>query len=97
MKEKFDMQQLLKFAEEGRLTKHALGTMLVPEARRQFLESCAALEKQYTNDCAATNDPCLESGCPHHLRAIAPGHRSIHSTKVPWLSTTTITRRTRSL
>jgi hypothetical protein len=63
MKEKFDMQQLLKFAEEGRLTKHALGTMLVPEARRQFLESCAALEKQYTNDCAATNDPCLESGC----------------------------------
>ena len=63
MKDKFDMQELLKFAEEGRLTKHALGTMLVPGARRQFLESCGAIEKKYTDDCAAMKDPCLESGC----------------------------------
>lgn len=63
MKEKFDMQQLLTFAEEGKLTKHALGTMLVPEARQRFLQSCAVLEKKYTDDCAAAKDPCLESGC----------------------------------
>jgi hypothetical protein len=63
MKEKFDMQQLLQLAEDGRLTKHALATMLVPEARQEFLESCAAIEKKYTDDCAATKDPCLESGC----------------------------------
>ena len=55
--------QLLKLAEEGRLTKHALATMLTPESRREFLEACAAIEKKYTDDCGATNDPCLESGC----------------------------------
>jgi hypothetical protein len=55
--------QLLKLAEEGRLTKHALATMLTPELRREFLEACAAIERKYTDDCCATNDPCLESGC----------------------------------
>jgi hypothetical protein len=55
--------QLLKLAEEGRLTKHAMATMLTPELRREFLTACAAIERKYTDDCSATNDPCLESGC----------------------------------
>jgi hypothetical protein len=63
MKDQSDAPQLVKYAEEGRLTKHALATMLTPEARRQFLEACAAIEKKYTDECAATKDPCLESGC----------------------------------
>ena len=63
MEEELDTQQLLNYAEEGRLTKHALATMLTPEPRRQFLEACAAIEKKYTDDCAAAKDPCLESGC----------------------------------
>ena len=58
-----DTPQLLRYTEEGRLTKHALATMLTPEPRRQFLEACAAIEKKYTDDCAAAKDPCLESGC----------------------------------
>ena len=55
--------QLMKFAEEGRLTKHALATMLTPDSRRLFLDACAAIERKYTEDCAAQKDPCLESGC----------------------------------
>jgi hypothetical protein len=55
--------QLLSYAAEGRLTKHALATTLRPEAREKFLEACAAVEKKYTDECAAAGDPCLESGC----------------------------------
>jgi hypothetical protein len=55
--------QLMKLAEEGRLTKHALATMLTPESRRHFLDACAAIEKKYTEACTAQQDPCLESGC----------------------------------
>jgi hypothetical protein len=54
--------QLMKYAEEGRLTKHALATMLTPESRRKFLEACAAIERKYTIDCG-TQDTCLEAGC----------------------------------
>jgi hypothetical protein len=61
--EEADTEQLLKFAEEGRLTKEALAAMLAPEPRGRFLESCASIEKKYTEDCTAKNDPCLESGC----------------------------------
>jgi hypothetical protein len=64
MNQQFDTpEQLLRYAEDGRLTKHALATMLRPEPRQVFLESCAAIERKYTNDCAAAKDPCLESGC----------------------------------
>ena len=55
-------EQLMRYAEEGRLTKHALATMLTPEPRRKFLEACAAIEKKYTDGCGA-KDPCLEAGC----------------------------------
>lgn len=63
MEEQLDSPQLVKYAQEGRLTKHALATMLTPESRRRFLDACAAIERQYTEDCTATHDPCLESGC----------------------------------
>ena len=63
MTNQLETEPLLKYAEEGRLTKHALATMLTPEARQRFLDACAAIEKNYTDECAAAKDPCLESGC----------------------------------
>jgi hypothetical protein len=36
---------------------------LTPEAREKFLEACAIIEKKYTDECADSGDPCLESGC----------------------------------
>jgi hypothetical protein len=62
MPERPDVLRLLHHAEEGRLTTHALASTLVPEARQRFLLACAAIERRYTEKCAAS-DPCLESGC----------------------------------
>lgn len=56
-------EQVMTHAIEGRLSKHALASLLIPEARRGFLDACATIEQQYTEDCRALNDPCLESGC----------------------------------
>ena len=56
-------ERLMVLAAEGRLTKHALATLLTAEPRHVFLDACGAIEKKYTDDCAAANDPCLESGC----------------------------------
>ena len=50
-------------ALEGRLSKLALADLLAADHRPTFLARCAAIEKRYTDDCAAANDPCLESGC----------------------------------
>jgi len=55
-------ENVIARAREGRLTKHALATMLTPEPRRLFLAACAAIEADYTHQCA-TDDPCLASGC----------------------------------
>jgi hypothetical protein len=55
--------QVMACAIEGRLTKHALASLLSPESRRGFLDACGVIEKSYTDACAAANDPCLESGC----------------------------------
>ena len=55
--------QVMACAIEGRLTKHALASLLSPESRRGFLDACGVIEKSYTDTCAAANDPCLESGC----------------------------------
>jgi len=63
MDEQLSAPHLLNLAEEGKLTKHALATTLTPESRRHFLEACAAIEKKFTDACAAAHDPCLESGC----------------------------------
>jgi hypothetical protein len=56
-------EQVISYAIEGRLSKHALATLLAPETRRPFFDACAAIELKYTEDCRAQNDPCLESGC----------------------------------
>ena len=55
-------EQVIAGAIQGRLTKHALASLLAPEPRRGFLNACAVIEESYTDACAAT-DPCLESGC----------------------------------
>ena len=56
-------EEFRRFAEEGKVTKEVLATMLEAKSRRQFLEACAAIERRYTAECDAANDPCLESGC----------------------------------
>ena len=53
----------MTLAAEGHLPKGTLASLLKSEYRRLYLEACANIEKQYTEDCAAQNDPCLESGC----------------------------------
>jgi len=55
-------EELLKFAEQGRLPKGVLVNLLDTEHRQEYLDACAVVEKKYTRDCAK-NDPCLESGC----------------------------------
>ena len=56
-------EQVMEHAIEGRLTKHALASLLAPGSRRGFLEACATIEESYTRACTAAKDPCLESGC----------------------------------
>ena len=56
-------EAIMKYAEEGRMTKHALATLLTTEPRRAFLDACAAIELTYTEACTAANDPCLATGC----------------------------------
>jgi hypothetical protein len=56
-------EEAMLYAAQGRLSKHALASLLTGEARRQFLKVCAAIEMKYTDDCRAKNDPCLASGC----------------------------------
>jgi hypothetical protein len=40
-----------------------LANLLELRHRHAYLDACAAIEKKYTENCTATNDPCLESGC----------------------------------
>ena len=49
-----------RFAE---MSTNELAALLAPELRKPFLARCAAIEKRYTAECAAQDDPCLESGC----------------------------------
>jgi hypothetical protein len=56
-------EQVMTQATEGRLSKHALVSLLAAEARPAFLAACAKIELKYTEDCRALNDPCLDSGC----------------------------------
>ena len=57
------LEALVKVAEQGRLPKSVLVKLLDIEHRHAFLDVCAVIEKKYTEDCTAMNDPCLESGC----------------------------------
>jgi hypothetical protein len=56
-------ERLMTFAQQGALPKPALTDLLATDARPAYLAACAAIEKRYTEECAATKDPCLESGC----------------------------------
>ena len=55
--------QLMAQAAEGRFTKDELAGLLAIDNRRPFLEACARVERKFTEDCTAKNEPCLESGC----------------------------------
>jgi hypothetical protein len=55
--------RLMKFVEQGNLSKFTLAGLLEPHSRHQFLEACAALERRFTEECSAKGDPCLEDGC----------------------------------
>lgn len=55
--------QLMALAAEGRFTKAELAELLAVERRRPFLDACARIELQFTEECAARGEPCLESGC----------------------------------
>ena len=41
-------EQVMACAIEGRLTKHALASLLGPEPRRGVLDACGVIEKSYT-------------------------------------------------
>jgi hypothetical protein len=56
-------EHLIELAENGELSKQALVGLLAVNKRQAFLDACAAVEKQYTDECAASGSPCLEGGC----------------------------------
>ena len=55
--------RLMTFAAQGRLTKHVLGRLLGAGDAPAYLDACSVIEHQYTAECAAKGEPCLESGC----------------------------------
>jgi hypothetical protein len=56
-------ERLMHFVEDGHLSKDVLVNLLDVENRRTYLDACAAIERKYTEECAAQSDSCLESGC----------------------------------
>ena len=56
-------EHLIRLAQEGRFAKQVLVTLLADDKRQAYLEACAAVEKQYTDACAHSGDPCLAGGC----------------------------------
>ena len=56
-------EEVMTCAKGGGLSKDALASLLTARARRPFFGACAAIELKYTEECRASNDPCLESGC----------------------------------
>lgn len=57
------VHQLMADAAEGRFSKTELAGFLDVEQRARFLEACGHVERKFTEDCTARNEPCLESGC----------------------------------
>ena len=55
--------QLMTLAADGRLSKPELAGLLALESRQAFLDACARIEMQFTEECAAKKDPCLGSSC----------------------------------
>lgn len=56
-------ERVIEMARQGRLSKQALAQFLTPDARKSYLETCAAIERRFTEACGASGDPCLASGC----------------------------------
>ena len=56
-------KRLMTYAAEGKVSKAGMASVLAMKPRNDFLRECAKIERQYTVECAAQNDPCLESGC----------------------------------
>ena len=56
-------EHLIVVAQQGRLPKEVLMQFLAVDKRRTYLDACGAIEKRYTDECAARGDPCLEGGC----------------------------------
>ena len=56
-------EELMDLASEGRFSKDELVALLAIERRQAFLDACARIERKFTEDCAAQNHPCLQSGC----------------------------------
>jgi len=54
---------LMRFADEGHLPKQVLANLLTLDQRQRFLNACTQVERQYTQECTASTEPCLESGC----------------------------------
>jgi hypothetical protein len=63
MEDSMDINELVQRAEHGDMSKGMLADLLAPDARYAFLESCAQIERDFTDQCAAKGDFCLESGC----------------------------------
>jgi hypothetical protein len=57
------LEDLIAAAVEGQFEKQDLAILLDPERRQPFLDACARIERRFTDECAAGNEPCLESGC----------------------------------
>jgi hypothetical protein len=55
--------KLMAFAAQGHLTKHALEPLLDSGTAQVYRDACRVIERRYTAECTATNDPCLASGC----------------------------------
>ena len=74
----------MTFAAEGHLTKQVLGRLLDPVSAQAYRDACTVIERRYTAECAAKNDPCLAAGCAVEeeicleplLRAGAAYHRA---------------------
>ena len=55
-------EDLIRYAIGGRLSKHALASLLTAQARQPFSDACATIELNYTKECGS-QDTCLEAGC----------------------------------
>ncbi len=56
-------EKLMEFVKTAHLSKAELAKLLVPEIRQMFLNVCAILEKEATDRCGSSGEPCLEDGC----------------------------------
>ena len=55
--------RVMRYAADGHVRHDVLVKLLDASMQRPYLETCAAIERTYTTDCAGSSEPCLESGC----------------------------------